>query len=64
MSNANAQMDTMFKVLCTQENDTVRKRTLTHLGRDLTFDRTCGQTLDSTFPELCERVSGALIDSG
>lgn len=55
-SDVNAQMDNMFKVLCTQETDTVRPRTLTHLGRDLTFKRTCGQVLDSTFEDLCDRV--------
>lgn len=49
-------MTTKFKVLCSQENDTVRPRTITHLGRDLTFAKTCGQVLDSQFTELCDRV--------
>lgn len=55
-TEADALMDNMFKVLCTQETDTVRPRTLTHLGRDLTFKRTCGQVLDSSFEDLCDRV--------
>lgn len=50
-------MNRAFKVLCSQENDTIRPRTITHLGRDLTFKRTCGQVLDSSFDELCDRVS-------
>lgn len=50
-------MDKMFKILCTQENDLIRPKTFTHLGRNLTFAKTCGQVLDSTFNELCDRVS-------
>jgi len=50
-------MNRMFKILCAEENDIIRPRTLTHFGRDLTFNRTCGQVLDSTFSELCDRVS-------
>lgn len=50
-------MERMFKILCTQENDIVRPRTITHFGRDLTFQKTCGRVLDSTFEELCDRVS-------
>lgn len=55
--DANTSMNTMFKALCAQENDHIRPRTITHFGRDLTFARTCGQVLDSTFSELCDRVS-------
>lgn len=54
--NANSEMDQMFKYACTQENDKVRSRTITHLGRNLTFKRACGRVLDSTFNELCKRV--------
>lgn len=46
----------MFKILSSQENDVVRPRTITHLGRDLKFDKTCGQVLFSTFENLCDRV--------
>ncbi|XP_037955727.1 putative ATPase N2B [Teleopsis dalmanni] len=55
-TNAAAEMDRMFKILCAQENDIIRPRTITHFGRDLTFQRTCGQVLDSTFTELCDRA--------
>lgn len=55
-TDANAEMNRMFKILCSQENDIIRPRTITHLGRDLTFEKTCGQVLDSTFSELCDRV--------
>ena len=54
--DANQKMDSTFKLLCSQENDMIRPRTITHFGRDLTFSRTCGQVLDSTFNELCDRV--------
>lgn len=47
----------MFKILCSQENDIIRPRTITYFGRNLTFQRTCGQVLDSSFEELCDRVS-------
>lgn len=53
--DANAQVDTVFKILCSQENDIIRPRTITHFGRNLTFAKTCGQVLDSTFEELCDR---------
>ncbi|XP_055387554.1 putative ATPase N2B [Condylostylus longicornis] len=53
--NADQEIDRMFKILCTQENDTIRPKTITHFGRDLTFAKTCGQVLDSSFSELCDR---------
>lgn len=56
-SDAAGSMTNMFKILCSEENDIVRPRTITHFGRDLTFRRTCGQVLDCTFDELCNRVS-------
>lgn len=56
-TDADADMNRMFKILCSEENDIIRPRTITHLGRNLTFSRTCGQVLDSTFDELCNRVS-------
>ncbi|XP_023307218.2 putative ATPase N2B [Lucilia cuprina] len=56
--DAKSQMERMFKILCSQENDIIRPRTITHFGRDLTFQRTCGQVLDSDFEELCNRPLG------
>ncbi|XP_052896297.1 putative ATPase N2B [Anopheles moucheti] len=57
--DANASMDKLFKVLCSQENDMIRPKTFTHFGRNITFAKTCGQVLDSTFEELCDRPHGA-----
>uniref|UniRef100_A0A1A9V5B0 AAA+ ATPase domain-containing protein n=1 Tax=Glossina austeni TaxID=7395 RepID=A0A1A9V5B0_GLOAU len=54
-TNALAQMERMFKILCSQENDIVRPRTITHLGRDLKFRSACGRVLNSSFEELCDR---------
>uniref|UniRef100_T1GVJ3 ATPase N2B n=1 Tax=Megaselia scalaris TaxID=36166 RepID=T1GVJ3_MEGSC len=54
-NTADENMNKMFKALCAQENDHIRPRTITHFGRDLTFAKTCGQVLDSTFSELCDR---------
>ncbi|KAH8401954.1 hypothetical protein KR009_008930 [Drosophila setifemur] len=54
-TDADGNMNRMFKILCSEENDIIRPRTITHFGRDLTFSRTCGQVLDSTFDELCNR---------
>lgn len=45
--------------MCSQENDTVRAKTFTHFGRNITFEKTCGQVLDTTFDELCDRALGA-----
>lgn len=56
-TDAEADMNRMFKILCAEENDIIRPRTITHFGRDLKFARTCGQVLDSSFDELCDRVS-------
>lgn len=57
--DTNAKIDTIFKVLCSNENDYVRGRTFTHFGRNLTFEKTCGRVLDSTFDELCDRPLGS-----
>lgn len=38
------------------ENDVVRSRTISIRGRNVTFRKTCGQVLDTTFEELCDRV--------
>lgn len=55
--DADGAMDKLFKVLCSQENDLIRPKTFTHFGRNISFAKTCGQVLDSTFDELCDRVS-------
>ncbi|CAG5109212.1 Similar to Putative ATPase N2B (Haematobia irritans) [Cotesia congregata] len=52
-------VDTIFKYLCSMENDTVRPKTLSFKGRNVTFKKTCGQIIDSTFEELCDRPLGA-----
>uniref|UniRef100_A0A6B2EEA7 Putative atpase n=1 Tax=Phlebotomus kandelakii TaxID=1109342 RepID=A0A6B2EEA7_9DIPT len=57
--DASKAMDRMFKILCSQENDIIRPKTFTHLGRNLTFTKTCGQILDTTFEEICERALAA-----
>uniref|UniRef100_A0A8D9EIY5 ATPase N2B n=1 Tax=Cacopsylla melanoneura TaxID=428564 RepID=A0A8D9EIY5_9HEMI len=49
----------IFKLLCSQENDIVRPRIITILGRNVTFTKTCGQILESTFDELCNRDLGS-----
>lgn len=59
--NADQELNRIFKILASQENDIVRKRTITHLGRDLKFNKTCGQVLDSTFGELCDQVRWTII---
>lgn len=56
--DATAAMDKMFKILCAQENDMIRPKTITHMGRNLNFAKTCGQVLDSSFDDLCDRPLG------
>lgn len=57
MCNADEEMNNIFKYLSSLENDIVRPRTLSFMGRNVTFQKCCGQVLDSTFLELCDRVS-------
>nr|CAD7434457.1 unnamed protein product [Timema monikensis] len=57
--NADEEMNKMFKYLCSEENDVVRPRILTIKGRNVKFDKTCGQVMDSSFIELCDRPLGA-----
>lgn len=47
----------IFKILCALENDIIRPRTINILERNVVFSKTCGQILDTTFSELCDRVS-------
>ncbi|XP_015370074.1 PREDICTED: putative ATPase N2B isoform X2 [Diuraphis noxia] len=49
-----------IKRFTNSENDTVRPRTLIIMQRNLTFKRVCGQILDATFEELCDRPLGAV----
>uniref|UniRef100_A0A336L0S1 CSON002543 protein n=1 Tax=Culicoides sonorensis TaxID=179676 RepID=A0A336L0S1_CULSO len=57
--DANDFLNKQFKILCAKENDTVRPKTFTHLGRNLTFEKTCGRVLDASFNELCDRALAA-----
>lgn len=52
----NSDFENAVKRLTNNENDTVRPRTLIIMQRNLTFQRVCGQVLDATFEELCDRV--------
>ncbi|GLH12498.1 Putative atpase [Gryllus bimaculatus] len=56
---ADNELDKIFKLLCSRENDVVRSRILTILGRNVTFKKTCGQVMDTTFDEVCDRALGA-----
>ncbi|XP_022164786.1 putative ATPase N2B [Myzus persicae] len=49
-----------IKRFTNSENDTVRPRTLIIMQRNLTFQRVCGQILDASFEELCDRPLGAV----
>ncbi|XP_018361547.1 PREDICTED: putative ATPase N2B [Trachymyrmex cornetzi] len=57
--DATNDVDKVFKYLCSMENDVIRPRTISIRGRNVTFRKTCGQVLDSTFEELCDRPLGA-----
>lgn len=49
----------IFKVLIARENDVIRSKTFTILGRNVTFRKVCGGVLETTFEELCIRPLGA-----
>lgn len=57
---ADQHLDRLFKIFASRENDIIRPRTLTILGRNVTFAKTCGSVADCTFEELCERPLGAI----
>ncbi|XP_043204892.1 putative ATPase N2B [Amphibalanus amphitrite] len=57
--DADSGLRRLFKVLCARETDVVRPRLLHVRGRDVQFERTCGQVADCTFSELCDRPLGA-----
>lgn len=56
-NDAERGVNKIFKILCAHETDIIRPRVLNIQGRNVTFNRTCGQLLDSSFEELCDRVS-------
>lgn len=56
---ADEEVQRLFKWLCSKENDTVRSRSYIVQGRYVTFNRACGQVLDCTFDEICDRPLGA-----
>lgn len=45
--------------MCSKENDNIRPRNFIVQGRNVTFNRTCGRVLDTTFEEICDRPLGA-----
>lgn len=49
----------IFKVLTAKENDVVRSKTFSIMGRDVTFRKVCGGLLETSFEELCDRPLGA-----
>ncbi|XP_013776734.1 AFG1-like ATPase [Limulus polyphemus] len=53
-------LNTIFKILCSKENDIVRRKILRIKGRNVTFPITCGQVVDCSFDELCNRPLGAV----
>jgi predicted ATPase len=57
--DADKHLDRLFKLIASRENDTIRPKTLTIKERNVTFANTCGRVCDSTFRELCDRVSSA-----
>ncbi|XP_047484305.1 putative ATPase N2B [Penaeus chinensis] len=57
--DADAEIKLLFKIMISEETDIVRPRTLTYSGRNVTFEKTCGGVLNSTFEELCNRPLGA-----
>lgn len=56
---ADEELDKLFKIFASRENDMIRPRTLTIKRRNVTFAKTCGQVADCTFDELCDRPLGA-----
>ena len=49
------EMDILFKVMVSKENDVVGPHTYRIKGRDVTFKKTCGQIAYCDFEELCGR---------
>ncbi|KAH9520835.1 Lactation elevated protein 1 [Dermatophagoides farinae] len=59
-SDTDKTLDLIFKVFANNENDSIRPKTLTIKGRNVTLKRTCGGILDSSFSELCDQPLGAI----
>lgn len=57
---ADQELEQLFKIFASRETDSIRSRTLTIKGRNVTFARTCGRVADCTFTELCDRPLGAV----
>lgn len=57
--DAESNVNAVFKVLCSQETDAVGPKTFTHFGRNISFEKACGQVLNTTFSEICDRALGA-----
>uniref|UniRef100_A0AC34QRA1 AFG1-like ATPase n=1 Tax=Panagrolaimus sp. JU765 TaxID=591449 RepID=A0AC34QRA1_9BILA len=53
------ELDIAFKILCADENDTVRSKIINILGRDIKVEKTCDRVADMTFQELCGQARGA-----
>ncbi|KAH7693660.1 Protein C30F12.2, partial [Aphelenchoides avenae] len=58
-TNPSHQLDVFFKQLCAEENDVVRSKTISILGRTLHVQKCCDRVADMTFQELCGRPLGA-----
>jgi protein AFG1 len=49
---ADQELDRLFKIFASRENDTIRPKTLRIKGRDVVINKTCGRVADCTFDEL------------
>ncbi|KAG9508817.1 5'-3' exoribonuclease 2, partial [Fragariocoptes setiger] len=58
--NHERDLDNLFKIISTGENDIVRPRTLIVKNRQVHMSKTCGGIADCTFEELCEQPLGAI----
>lgn len=58
--NADEKLDRLFKIFASKENDVIRSKTLTIMGRNVIFKKTCGHVADCEFDELCSRALGAV----
>ena len=58
--SADHELERLFKIFASRETDTIRPKTLTIKGRNVTFSKTCGRVADCSFEELCDRPLGAI----
>ena len=54
------EMDRVYEELVSRSNGVEGVKHIEVLGRTLTFERTCGRILDTTFHELCVKPLGAV----